>query len=486
MSVVLAIDAGTTGVRTRAVFDNGTPSIASYREFPQYFPQPGWVEHDPQDIWDAVHATLVDVARHINQPIAAIGITNQRETVVAWNTATGEPYGRAIVWQDRRTTNMCEKLSPHLPLVRATTGLVLDPYFSASKMAWLLQNTDIPRDGNLGLGTIDSWIAWNLTSGSSFVTDVSNASRTMLCDITTLRWSDDMCALFDIPMSALPDIVSSSGRVGTTRGVTGIADGIPISGIAGDQQAALFGQACTKPGMAKNTYGTGSFVLMNVGHEWPGVHDGMLTTVAWLIGDKPTYAFEGSIFVTGAAVQWLRDGLGIIASSSEIEALASTVPDSDGVFFVPAFTGLGSPWWDPHARGAMFGITRGTTKAHVARAAIDAMVFQTKDVIDAMTATRGITLSELRVDGGAAMMNSMLQMQADIVGVRVLRPTAPESTAMGAAYLAGLAEGVWSHLDEITSLWQLDVAFEPCPDDFLQQHHTQWLRAVDRTRHWHD
>jgi glycerol kinase len=274
--------------------------------------------------------------------------------------------------------------------------------------------------------------------------------------------------------------------VGTTRGVTGIADGIPISGIAGDQQAALFGQACTKPGMAKNTYGTGSFVLMNVGHEWPGVHDGMLTTVAWLIGDKPTYAFEGSIFVTGAAVQWLRDGLGIIASSSDIEALASTVPDSDGVFFVPAFTGLGSPWWDPHARGTMFGITRGTTKAHVARAAIDAMVFQTKDVIDAMTATRGITLSELRVDGGAAMMNSMLQMQADIVGVRVLRPTAPESTAMGAAYLAGLAEGVWSHLDEITSLWQLDVAFEPCPNDSLKQQHTQWLRAVDRTRHWLD
>lgn len=486
MSVVLAIDAGTTGVRTRAVFDNGTPSIASYREFPQHFPQPGWVEHDANDIWDAVHATLVDVARQINQPIAAIGITNQRETVLAWNKSTGVPYGRAIVWQDRRTTEMCEQLSQHLPLVRETTGLVLDPYFSASKISWLLSHSDIPINDDLAVGTIDSWIAWNLTSGSSFVTDPSNASRTMLCDIRSLQWSTDMCSLFNVPQSALPDIVPSSGRIGTTRGVTGIADGISISGIAGDQQAALFGQACTQQGMAKNTYGTGSFVLMNVGHEWPGVHNGMLTTVAWLINGQPTYAYEGSIFVTGAAVQWLRDGLGIISSSSEIETLSSTVADADGVFFVPAFAGLGSPWWDPHARGAVFGITRGTTKAHLARAAIDAMVFQTKDVIDAMTATNGLSLSELRVDGGAAMMNTMLQMQADAIGVRVLRPTAPESTAMGAAYLAGLAEGVWSDVDEIASLWQLDVVFEPQPNTTITQHHAQWLRAVERSRHWLD
>jgi glycerol kinase len=486
MSVVLAIDAGTTGVRTRAVFDNGMPSIASYREFPQHFPQPGWVEHDPNDIWDAVHATLVDVARQISQPIAAIGITNQRETVVAWNKSTGAPYGRAIVWQDRRTTEMCEQLSEHLPQVRNTTGLVLDPYFSASKMSWLLSHTDIPRDHNLAFGTIDSWIAWNLTSGSAFVTDTSNASRTMLCDITSLQWSNEMCALFDVPISSLPEIVSSSARVGLTNGVIGIADGIPISGIAGDQQAALFGQACTHKGMAKNTYGTGSFVLMNVGHEWPGVHEGMLTTVAWSINDVTTYAYEGSIFVTGAAVQWLRDGLGIISTSSEIEALANSVPDSDGVYFVPAFAGLGSPWWDPHARGSIFGITRGTTKAHIARAVVDAMVFQTKDVIDAMTAANGLSLSELRVDGGAAMMNSMLQMQADAIGVRVLRPTAPESTAMGAAYLAGLAEGVWSTTEEINSLWQLDIACEPRNNQQLIQQHAQWLRAVQRSQHWVD
>ena len=486
MSVVLAIDAGTTGVRTRAVFDNGLPSIASYREFPQHFPQPGWVEHDARDIWDAVHATLVDVARQLNQPIAAIGITNQRETVLAWNKSTGAPYGRAIVWQDRRTTEMCEQLATHLPLVRATTGLVLDPYFSASKISWLLTHSDIPINDDLAIGTIDSWIAWNLTSGSSFVTDPSNASRTMLCDIKSLQWSAEMCSLFDVPQSALPEIVPSSAHIGATQGVTGIADGISISGIAGDQQAALFGQACTQPGMAKNTYGTGSFVLMNVGHEWPGVYDGMLTTVAWLINDVPTYAYEGSIFVTGAAVQWLRDGLGIISSSSEIEALASTVADADGVFFVPAFAGLGSPWWDPHARGAVFGITRGTTKAHLARAAIDAMVFQTKDVIDAMTATNGLSLSELRVDGGAAMMNTMLQMQADAIGVRVLRPIAPESTAMGAAYLAGLAEGVWSDINEIASLWQLDVAFEPHRDATLDKQHGQWLRAIERSRHWLD
>ena len=381
---------------------------------------------------------------------------------------------------------MCEELAPHLPLVRETTGLVLDPYFSASKISWILTHSDIARNDDLAIGTVDSWVAWNLTSGSSFVTDPSNASRTMLCDIRSLQWSDDMCSLFDVPRSALPDIVPSAARIGVTRGVTGIVDGIPISGIAGDQQAALFGQACVNPGMAKNTYGTGSFVLMNVGHKWPGVHDGMLTTVAWFINGQPTYAYEGSIFVTGAAVQWLRDGLGMISSSSEIEALASTVPDADGVFFVPAFTGLGSPWWDPHARAAMFGITRGTTRAHIARAVIDAMVFQTKDVIDAMTSANGLTLSELRVDGGAAMMNTMLQLQADVIGVRVLRPIAPESTAMGAAYLAGLAEGVWSDVDEIASLWQLDVAFEPHLNDALHIQHAQWLRAVERSRHWLD
>jgi len=484
MSVVLAIDAGTTGVRTRAVFDNGMPSIASYREFPQYFPQAGWVEHDPLEIWDAVHATMVDVSRHITEPVAAIGITNQRETVLAWNKSTGQPYGRAIVWQDRRTTQLCESLQPHLPTVRNTTGLVLDPYFSASKISWLLNNTEIPRDNDLAFGTIDSWIAWNLTGGASFVTDPSNASRTMLYDINTLTWSNNMCELFNVPMNSLPDVMPSSSRIGLTNGVTGIADGIPISGIAGDQQAALFGQACIRTGMAKNTYGTGSFVLMNVGTTWPGVHDGMLTTIAWQIDNTTTYAYEGSIFVTGAAVQWLRDGLGIIDSSSDIERLASSVPDAGGVFFVPAFTGLGSPWWDPHARGTIFGLTRGTTKAHLAYAAIQAMVFQTKDVIDAMEAASHTTLAELRVDGGAATMNSMLQMQADLVGVPVVRPSATESTAMGAAYLAGLAEGVWSDIDEIASLWKKDTAFTPQHNMALKDQHAKWLEALQRSRDW--
>jgi glycerol kinase len=484
MTVVLAIDAGTTGVRTRAVYDNGTPSIASYREFPQHFPRAGWVEHDPHDIWDAVHATLVDVSRHITEPIAAIGITNQRETVLAWNRSTGQPYGRAIVWQDRRTTDLCEDLQPHLQKVRDITGLVLDPYFSASKITWLLRNGHVPRDANVAFGTIDSWIAWNLTAGSSFVTDPSNASRTMLYDITELSWSDEMCALFDIPMSSLPTVTPSSARIGFTSDVTGIADGIPISGIAGDQQAALFGQACVQPGMAKNTYGTGSFVLMNVGDTWPGVHDGMLTTIAWQIGDVTTYAYEGSIFVTGAAVQWLRDGLGIIESSSDIESLAMTVPDTDGVFFVPAFAGLGSPWWDPHARGTIFGLTRGTTRAHIARAAIQAMVFQTKDVIDAMERASGTPVAELRVDGGAATMDTMLQMQSDILGVPVVRPVATESTAMGAAYLAGLAEGVWSNVSEIAALWKQDAVCTPHINATIQQEHATWLRAVQRSQGW--
>ena len=484
MTVVLAIDAGTTGVRTRAVFSDGTPSFAAYKEVTQHFPQPGWVEHDPNEIWNAVHETLVEVVAAVSSPIAAIGITNQRETVVAWNKASGDPYGRAIVWQDRRTTQMCEQLTPHLSTIRSTTGLVLDPYFSASKMSWLLQQQSFPHNGDLALGTIDSWLIWKLTSGASFVTDPSNASRTMLFDITSVAWSDEMCSLFDIPRSALADVVPSSARVGVTKDINAVPDGIPISGIAGDQQAALFGQACTSTGMAKNTYGTGSFVLMNVGTQCPEIQDGMLTTIAWHIDGVTTYAYEGAIFITGAAIQWLRDGLGIISSASEIEALATSVPDSDGVYFVPAFTGLGSPWWDPHARATMMGISRGTTAAHIARAALDAMVFQTKDVVDVMIAGSGVTLTELRVDGGASSMDFMLQLQADALGVPVLRPRINETTAMGAAYLAGLAEGVWSGIDEINSLWQLDRTFAPQPDRAPGSSHSEWLRAVDRTRGW--
>jgi glycerol kinase len=482
MTVVLAIDAGTTGVRTRAVFADGRESFSSYREFAQHFPHPGWVEHDATEIWNAIVVTLADVVSQLTEPIAAIGITNQRETVVAWDRRTSEPCARAIVWQDRRTAQHCEDLLPHLDIVRNTTGLVLDPYFSGTKAAWLINNVPIPPVEHLCIGTIDSWLVWNLTAGQEFVTDPSNASRTMLFDINTMQWSNDMCELIGVPMRTLAQVRPSSSRYGVTTDVPGVPNGIPISGIAGDQQAALFGQACTQAGMAKNTYGTGSFVLLNVGTQCPQPSVGMLTTVAWDLGDgAPTYALEGSIFVTGAAVQWLRDGLGIIESSSDIGALAATVTDSNGVYVVPAFTGLGSPWWDPYARGTIIGITRGTTKAHIARAVIDAMVFQTRDAVDAMTRVSGVELSELRVDGGASVMNDMLQRQANELGVVVLRPTDHETTALGAAYLAGLAEGVWGSLSEITQMWTLDQRFEPHPPDGT---HTQWLRAVQRAGSW--
>lgn len=484
MTVVLALDAGTTGVRTRAVFDDGTESFSSYREFPQYFPQPGWVEHDANEIWNAMVATLADVVSRVSQPIAAIGITNQRETVVAWDARTGQPLSRAIVWQDRRTAATCESLLPHLDTVRHITGLVLDPYFSGTKAAWLLQHNDHPPTEHLRIGTIDSWLVWKLTNGASFVTDPSNASRTMLFDIRSMTWSDEMCALLKVPRAALPEVRPSSARYGATSGVAGVPDNIPISGIAGDQQSALFGQVCTTPGMAKNTYGTGSFILLNVGTTCPQPTDGMLTTVAWDLGDgAPVYALEGAIFVTGAAVQWLRDGLGIISASSDIGPLAESVPDSGGVYVIPAFTGLGSPWWDPYARGTIVGITRGTTRAHIARAVVDAMVFQTRDAIDAMTTAGGVSLHELRVDGGASVMNEMLQRQSNELGVPVLRPTDHETTALGAAYLAGLAEDVWASTDEIASMWTLDQRFEPMAES---GHHAQWLRAVERSRHWAD
>ena len=482
MGVVLAIDAGTTGVRTRAVFDDGQESFSAYREFTQYFPHPGWVEHDASEIWTAVVATLSEVISRLSEPVAAIGITNQRETVVAWDRRTSLPCARAIVWQDRRTAERCTELAPHLETVRRITGLVLDPYFSGTKAAWLLENAQLAPIQHLCIGTIDSWLVWKLTDGQSFVTDPSNASRTMLFDINSMQWSDEMCALLRVPMSTLPQVRPSSGRYGVTTNVEGVPNGIAISGIAGDQQSALFGQACTSVGMAKNTYGTGSFVLLNVGTQCPAPSEGMLTTVAWDLGDgEPVYALEGAIFVTGAAVQWLRDGLGIISSSEEVGALAESVPDSDGVFVVPAFTGLGTPWWDPYARGTIIGITRGTTRAHIARAVVDAMVHQTQDAIDAMTSAGGVQLAELRVDGGASVMNAMLQRQANALGVPVLRPTDHETTALGAAYLAGLAEGVWANLEEIGRLWTLDQRFEPEPPD---KSHDMWLRAVDRSRHW--
>ena len=482
--VVLAIDAGTTGVRTRAVFADGRASIADYREFTQHYPQPGWVEHDAEEIWQAVRSTLQTVCSRLDAPIAAIGITNQRETVVAIDRRTGAPLHRAIVWQDRRTAQRCDALSANLPSVRATTGLVLDPYFSGSKVEWLQRNTDVHSNANVAFATIDAFLVHRLTGGAHFATDVTNASRTLLFDIRSLRWSDEMCAMFGVDHRTLPDVVPSSGRIGVTVKDGAIPAGIPISGIAGDQQAALFGQACFAVGSAKNTYGTGSFVLLNVGSTCPAPTTGMLTTVAWQLGNQPaTYALEGAIFVTGAAVQWLRDGLNIIAQSSDIGPLAASVADSAGVVVVPAFAGLGSPWWDPYARGAIFGITRGTTRAHIARAVVESMVFQTRDVVDAMTRASGVAVRDLRVDGGAAVMDLMLQMQADQLGVDVLRPTELETTAMGAAYLAGLAEGVWGSTDDIAARWALEHRFTPSGAD-RDASHAQWLRALERSRGW--
>ncbi len=486
---VIALDAGTTGVRSRAVYVDHRPTVAAYREFEQHFPSPGWVEHDADEIWEVAAETLREVIGAVGREnVAAIGITNQRETVLAWNRSTGEPYGNAIVWQDRRTAERCDELQAagHLGLVRERTGLVLDPYFSGTKAAWMIEHRDIPVDDDLAIGTIDSWLVWKLTAGERFVTDVSNASRTMLCDIRTRRWDRELCEIIGVPIEALPEIVPSSGRIATTAAASGVPEGIAISGIAGDQQAALFGQACVHPGMAKNTYGTGSFVLLNVGEQCPEPTDGMLTTVAWTLADGTThYALEGSIFVTGAAIQWLRDGLGIIESASETEALAIAVEDTGGVYVVPAFAGLGSPWWDPYARGTIVGITRGTGRSEITRAVVESMAYQTRDVVDAMCAASGTEVVELRVDGGASVMDLLCQFQADQLGVAVLRPSDQETTALGAAFLAGLAEGVWASVEDVGTQWALDAEFTPNAERAIADAlHTQWLRAVERSRHW--
>jgi glycerol kinase len=470
---VLSIDAGTTGVRAFVIDETGKPVDVAYREFPQYFPQPGWVEHDATEIWEAVQACLASVAAYT--PVAAIGITNQRETIVAWSRSTGLPLHRALVWQDRRTAAVCDALGESLPVVRAKTGLVLDPYFSATKLKWLLDRVDT---SDVMVGTIDTWLLWKLTG--EYATDVSNASRTLLCDISRRAWDDELMDIFGVHGVTLPEIRPSSGRFGVT------AEGVPVSGIAGDQQAALFGQACFSPGMTKNTYGTGSFVLLNVGAEMPAPVEGLLTTVGWeLASGEVAYALEGAIFVTGAAIQWLRDGLGLIEAAPEIGPLAASVADTDGVFVVPAFTGLGSPWWDPYARGAIVGITRGTTRAHIARAVVEAMVLSTRDVVDAMTAASGRDVLALRVDGGASVMDLLCQMQADQLQVPVERPAVTETTALGAAYLAGLAEGVWSSTDELSALWSLEAAWQPqLPKELVDARLGQWHNAVERSRHW--
>jgi glycerol kinase len=492
MAVVIALDAGTTGVRAFAVDRSGRSVGYRYREFTQHFPQPGWVEHDAMEIWHAIVGTTAELISSLQEPVAAIGITDQRETIVAWDRRTGLPRHRAIVWQDRRTAARCDALAEagHLPLVRSTTGLVLDPYFSASKIEWLLTEGGVEVDDNLAVGTIDSWLLWNLTGGQVHATEPSNASRTMLLDIRTLDWSDELCELFGVPRHILPEVRPSSGRFGITHESSGLPPGIPISGIAGDQQAALFGQACFAPGDTKNTYGTGSFVLMNVGETCPEPAEGLLTTVAWSIpdgtgGTRTDYAFEGAIFSTGSAIQWLRDGLGILASAKEAGPLAASVADTDDVYFVPAFTGLGSPWWDPYARGTLVGLTRGTTKAHIARAVIEAMALQTRDVVDAMCEHSGYPVAGLRADGGAAVMDLLLQLQADQLGVPVRRPQVQETTALGAAYLAGLAEGVWASTDDITANWALDAEFTPNPDRAVADAtHRRWLQAVEHSRGW--
>ncbi|MFO7589617.1 MAG: glycerol kinase GlpK [Acidimicrobiia bacterium] len=492
MAVVLSIDAGTTGVRTLAFDAHGALQASAYREFPQHFPRPGWVEHDPEEIWSATIATLgevVDRLRDLHIVVAGIGITNQRETTVLWDRTTGAVPHRAIVWQDRRTAARCDELrdAGAEPLVRARTGLVLDPYFSGTKLEWLLGPGGVDMHPDLAFGTVDSWILWRLTGGTDggvHATDPSNASRTMLYDVGARAWSAELLELFGLAPTLLPEVLPSSGRFGTTVADCAAGLVVPVAGIAGDQQAALFGQACFEPGMTKNTYGTGSFVLMNAGETCPEPVPGLLTTVAWALGDTFTYALEGSIFVTGAAVQWLRDGLGIIDDASETEALASSVPDAGGVVFVPALTGLGSPYWDPYARGTVLGITRGTTRAHLARAVVDSMVWQTRDVVDAMTAAAGHPVTELRVDGGASVMDLLCRLQADALDVPVRRPAVEETTALGAAYLAGISEGVWSSPADAAAAWTSEASFEPDPDDTVAAGYAEWTRAVERSRGW--
>jgi glycerol kinase len=494
VSVILALDQGTTSSRAVVFGSGGNVRGFDQREFPQVFPKPGWVEHDPHDIWQS----QLDVARGALRnaslsaaDVVAIGITNQRETTILWDRATGEPVYNAIVWQDRRTAPMCEDLRARGfgELVTAQTGLLLDPYFSATKIAWLLGNVDGLRAraeaGEIAFGTVDSWLIWNLTGGARHVTDVTNASRTMLFDIHRLCWSDELLAAFGIPRALLPEVLPCTAEFGTT-GVAHLGGAIRITGVAGDQQAALVGQAGFEPGLAKNTYGTGSFVVLNTGDRVVRSEQGLLATVAFAFEPHhATYALEGSIFVTGAAVQWLRDGLGIIERSSDVERIAREAGDSGDCFFVPAFTGLGAPYWDPHARGTIVGITRGTTRAHLARAALDAMAYQTADVVAAMERDAGMRLAELRVDGGASANALAMQFQADVLGVPVVRPACIETTALGAAYLAGLHAGFWSDVETVARQWREDARFTPGMDAARRGALLgRWHRAVERSRDW--
>lgn len=489
---ILSFDAGTTSSRAIVFNRKGEICSVAQKEFPQIFPQSGWVEHDPLEIWASQAAVAAEAITKIGingTNIAGIGITNQRETTIVWDRETGEPVYNAIVWQDRRTSEYCDALKNEglLPVIKEKTGLIVDAYFSATKVKWILDNVQGAREkaekGKLVFGTVDTWIVWQLTRGSVHVTDVSNASRTMLFNIHTLQWDNDLLELFNIPASMMPKVCASSEVYGHTR-TTIFASKVPISGIAGDQQAALFGQICLEQGMVKNTYGTGCFILMNTGNKPVVSKNNLISTIAWQLDGKTTYALEGSIFVGGAIVQWLRDGLKIINSSSEIEELATQVKDNGDVYFVPSLTGLGAPYWDQYARGTIVGISRGTTSAHIARAALEGIAYQTMDVINAMILDAGVGLKELRVDGGAAKNNLLMQFQANVLGQTVIRPQTTETTALGAAYLAGLAVGYWDNVEEIKSQWQIDTKFEPDLKIDMHLAKKKWSEAVYRAQSW--
>ena len=487
---ILALDQGTSSSRAIVFDEHGQTKAVSQKEFTQIFPKPGWVEHNPMEIWSSQASVIAEAITSIDingLNIAAIGITNQRETTIVWDAETGEPVYNAIVWQDRRTSEFCDglKRDGRADLIRSKTGLIIDAYFSATKILWILENVPGARqraeEGKLRFGTVDTWLIWMLTRGEVHVTDVSNASRTMLFNIHSLEWDKELLQLFGIPESMMPQVKSSSEVYGYTK-TTLFAHEVPIAGIAGDQQAALFGQMCTEPGSVKNTYGTGCFMLMNSGERPIMSSNNLLTTIAWKIGDKVNYALEGSIFVAGSVVQWLRDGLGIIKSSSEIEALACSVEDNGGVYFVPALTGLGAPHWDQYAKGCIYGLSRGTTAAHIARAALEGIAFQTMDIVNAMQKDAGVTLKELKVDGGASRNNLLMQFQADILGTSVIRPTVTETTALGAAYLAGLAVGYWESIDHIKSQWGVDTQFYPIASpEKVEALKTGWADAIKRT-----
>lgn len=492
---ILALDQGTTSSRA-IIFDKlGKIKSVAQKEFRQIFPKSGWVEHDPNEIWSSQAGVAAEATTKMGingNNIAAIGITNQRETTIVWDRESGEPIYNAIVWQDRRTAAFCDGLREKglVDTIQEKTGLIIDAYFSASKIRWILENVEGAREkakaGKLAFGTVDTWLVWKFTQGETHVTDVTNASRTMLYNIQTQKWDEELLAIFDIPASMLPEVKESSEVYAETK-TTIFASKIPIAGIAGDQQAALFGQMCTSNGMVKNTYGTGCFMLMNIGEQFIKSKNNLLTTVAWKVNGTMQYAFEGSVFIAGAVVQWLRDGLEIISSSSEVETLAAKVNDTDGVYFVPSFAGLGAPYWNQDARGTLVGLSRGTTAAHIARAAIESMAFQTMDVLKAMEADSGIDIAELRVDGGATANDFLMQFQSNLLGCKVIRPEVVETTALGAAYLAGLAVGFWDSIDEIQQLWAVEKTFSPMESqEAVEQQITEWKRAVSTTQHWAD